>query len=63
VQITVSEAGATHALWHQFTGLILVVLIARVWLQAMLARLHDRSVGDAPFAHHPVRAKLLHVTT
>ena len=57
VQVALSESAAHHVLWQQLLGALLVMLIARVWLQAMLARLQlhrvarDQSISSSGVKH------------
>lgn len=45
LQIALTESGAGHALWQQLLGVVLVLLIARVWLQPLFMRLQKQSRG------------------
>ncbi len=50
VQLAITEAGTHKALWQQLSGVVLVLLIARVWSQPLLvrqlARLQHRLAAD-----------------
>ncbi len=50
VQIAITESGTHNSLWKQLSGVVLVFLIARMWLQPLLARglvrLQNRPAAD-----------------